>query len=225
MKQLAVALVLLPLAATAAYVQYTICPESLYDCAGSSCRTIDLPEGQCQASGNSSMHDSQWLECMPYAGLCAAVDYYSSAACTGRPEFKNDLVCGECYKHSDGSGYVTPKCFYTNDGVPMLNVTQCRDDKCQDCDAADSVIANSCLDNQATLAKVASKTQNVVRNNNGAASLTGSSSKFVGFRPCEFLFREMWLTPDCSGNRYSKDIVPARTCINGVRLGCVSDRT
>lgn len=207
----ATVLVLLPLAATAAYVQYTECPDSQYDCSGPSCQTVDLPEGQCEANGNSTVHDSQWLECTPYAGLCAAIDYYAGSACSGHPQAKSDFICGECYKQGDGSGYVTPKCFYSNDGVPLLNITHCRDDKCSDCSGADSVVANSCVEDESKVAKAFKK----------PASVQGtSSSKFTGFRPGEFLYRMAWTTPDCSGDARAKEMIPARTCLNGAMLSC-----
>ena len=45
MKLRRLAFALLPLAATAAFVEYTVCADSRYDCAGPSCQTVELPEG------------------------------------------------------------------------------------------------------------------------------------------------------------------------------------
>lgn len=197
---LVVVFVIFAMAAQAAYVSYTICPDSPYTCSGTSCKTFELPEGSCEAAGNSTSHKSQATLCIPNAGLCVEADYFATSDCSGAPQSKNDLVCGQCYPQS-GGGYLRPDCFYSNTGKPYLNLTMCSDAGCNACAGTKAVMpAGQCLPNL------------VHGKLNGYLDIRG-------YLACSFAYQVQFDTPDCSGPNRSM-VIPANTCLEGTRVSC-----
>uniref|UniRef100_A0A7S1Q6F1 Leishmanolysin-like peptidase n=1 Tax=Neobodo designis TaxID=312471 RepID=A0A7S1Q6F1_NEODS len=219
----AVALALLMAAASATYITYTKCEQSAYDCAGPSCQSVDIPTDQCTMAGNATDPKSQFLECTTFAGLCAVVNYFPTAACGGKPAYKTDFVCGECYPQDDGT-FVAPRCHYSPSGTPQMNISKCTDSKCRDCTPVAGVDAGECVPGHSNAKKTVLTSASAKLAGTflpAAAPSTSTSSELVGFRPCELVFQAMWPESNCTGGSpVRQQLIPARTCLNGGMVTC-----
>jgi hypothetical protein len=205
--------------ASAGHIQYTVCSDSAYNCAGPSCVNVELPDSKCASYGNATAPKSQYLECTTFAGLCAVINYYPTPACAGQAMSKADLVCGECYPQDDGS-FIAPKCLYTTTGEPRMNVTKCTDSKCRNCESIEGVVAGQCVpeNTKSSFTKLSASRGSALK---AIANPPGTaSSELMGFRPCELIFRAAWDEASCNGTVAEEALIPADTCLNGAKLSC-----
>ena len=197
---------LLILAVSAKYVTFTTCTDKAY-CANATCTSQTLPADSCLPNNGGSMT----VTCMPSALLCLQRYEFGADASCKTATASDVLICDRCYsnKNSSTAEWKSPKCFMSDSGAALVNVSICQDEQNPAyCGCTKPLVAVQWEQGVCHARK---------------AAVGNRYSMLQGYSACAFVFQRTYTTPDCSGTMTPNYIPSGSFCQAGVQVRCHGD--
>jgi hypothetical protein len=193
---------ILSLTANAKYVTFNNCSDKV-GCSAPTCKQQTLPTDSCIPNGSSG---SQVLVCIPYAALYLSKVRFSDAKCQ-KAVSTEYLGCDRCFPiNSSFANYASPRCMIDDSGVPVVNVSLCKNEQnASNCGCKDSIVAAEWIQGQC-------------EPQDGGQHY----DIFEGYTPCAQVLLVQYATPDCTGPSQDQ-LLPSNVCNGGTKVICHGD--